>query len=116
MRSKVESGRATGEYPNDIESASPAVNADGAPPQAGPELKGADDEGEAAPSDMGQQPGSTWPEAAELVWRDVGDERDGVGDQKVRAENNEKSRDKEAGRAPDEEAAVVQGFHSDSTA
>jgi hypothetical protein len=65
---------------------------------------------------MGQQPGSTWPVAAELAWRDVSDERDGVIDQKARAQNNEKSRDKEAGRAPDEEAAVGSGFQRGSTA
>ena len=38
-----------------------------------------------------------------------------ISGQKARAQNNEKSRDKEAGRAPDEEAAVVPGFHSGST-
>ena len=65
---------------------------------------------------MSQQPGSTWPEAAELVWRDIGDKRDGVIDQKARAQNGEKSRDKKAGRAPDEEAAVVPGFHRDGAA
>jgi hypothetical protein len=36
-------------------------------PQARPELEGTDEESEAAPNDMGQQPDSTWPETAELA-------------------------------------------------
>jgi hypothetical protein len=67
MRRKVESGRATDEYRNYVESAAPAMNEHRTPTQAGPELEGTYEEGEAAPSDMGQQPDSTWPEAAELA-------------------------------------------------
>src|SRR4249920_3142595 len=85
-------------------------------PQAGPELEGTDEEGEAAPSDMGQQPDSTWPEAAELARRDVGEKRDGVIDQIPRAKNNETGRNKKANRAPDEATAVIPGFESRSRA
>ena len=81
-------------------------------PQAGPELEGTGEEGEAAANDMGQQPDSTWPVAAELARRDIGEERDGVNDQIARAKSNETSRDKKANHAPDDAAAVVPGFEN----